>query len=88
MSSHTSPSDATLGYEAHKEEFCHRSGDFFHHNRCTIGMACAQAVALRGAPNTAVATSLPLAACRPHTSPPISFPRPTLARVARVALLS
>jgi hypothetical protein len=44
---------AALGYEAHKEEFCHRRGVFFHRNRCTIGMACAQAVALRGAPTTA-----------------------------------
>jgi hypothetical protein len=41
---------AALGYEAHKEEFCHRRCVFFHRNRCTIGMACAQAVALRGAP--------------------------------------
>jgi len=31
---------AALGYEAHKEEFCHRRGVFFHRNRCTIGMAC------------------------------------------------
>ena len=44
---------AALGYEAHKEEFCHCRGVFFHRNWCTIGMACAQAVALRGAPNTA-----------------------------------
>ncbi len=44
---------AALGYEAHKEEFCHRRGVFFHRNRCTIGMACAQAVALRGAPTLA-----------------------------------
>jgi hypothetical protein len=42
-----------LGYQAHKEEFCHRRGVFFHRNRCTIGMACAQAVAFRGAPTTA-----------------------------------
>jgi hypothetical protein len=42
-----------LGYQAHKEDFCHRRGVFFHRNRCTIGMACAQAVALRGAPTTA-----------------------------------
>jgi hypothetical protein len=42
-----------LGYQAHKEEFCHRRGVFFHRNRCTIGMACAQAVVLRGAPTTA-----------------------------------
>jgi len=41
---------AALGYEAHKEEFCHRRGVFFHHNQCTMGLACAQAVALRGAP--------------------------------------
>jgi len=44
---------AALGYEAHKEEFCHRRGVFFHRNRCIIGMACAQAVALRGAPTVA-----------------------------------
>ncbi len=44
---------AALGYEAHKEEFCHRRGVFFHRNWCTIGLACAQAVALRGAPTFA-----------------------------------
>ena len=42
-----------LGYQVHKEEFCHRSCVFFHRNRCTLGMACAQAVAMRGAPTTA-----------------------------------
>jgi hypothetical protein len=42
-----------LRYQAHKEEFCHRHGVFFHRNRCTIGMACAQAVSLCGAPTTA-----------------------------------
>ena len=26
---------AALGYEAHKEEFCHRRGVFFYRNRCT-----------------------------------------------------
>ena len=44
---------AALGYEAHKEEFCHRRGVFFYRNRCTICLACTQAVALRGAPTTA-----------------------------------
>jgi hypothetical protein len=44
---------APLGYEAHKEEFCHHRGVFFHRNRCTIGLACAQAVSLRGAPTFA-----------------------------------
>ena len=48
----------------------------------------AQAVALRGAPPQLVATSLPLAACRPHTLPPITFPVPTMGRVAKVAILS
>ena len=33
--------------------FSHRRGVFFQQNRGTIGMACAQAVALRGAPTTA-----------------------------------
>ena len=42
-----------LGYDANKEEFCHRRGVFFHNNRCTLGMACAQAVAMRGAPTAA-----------------------------------
>jgi hypothetical protein len=42
-----------LGYQTHKEEVCHRRCVFFHRNRCTIGMACAQAVSLRGAPTTA-----------------------------------
>ena len=27
-----------LGYDAHKEEFCHRHGVFFLNNRCTLGM--------------------------------------------------
>jgi hypothetical protein len=39
---------AALGYEAHKEDFCHRRCVFFHRNRCTISMACAQAVVLCG----------------------------------------
>ena len=43
---------AALDYNAHKEEFCHCRGVFFHRNWCTIGMACAQAVALRGAPQS------------------------------------
>jgi len=47
---------AALGYEAHKEESCHRLGVFFYRN----------------------------AAGRPHTSPPITFDGPTLARVVRV----
>ncbi len=41
-----------LGYQPHSQEFCHRRGVFFQQNRGTIGMACAQAVALRGAPTT------------------------------------
>jgi hypothetical protein len=41
-----------LGYQPHSQEFCHRRGVFFQQNRDTIGMACAQAVALRGAPTT------------------------------------
>ena len=36
-----------LGYEPHKEEFCHRRGVYFHQHRCTIGLECAQAVAIR-----------------------------------------
>ena len=61
---------AALCYEAHKEEFCHRSCVFFYRNQCTIGLACAQAVELRGAPATARRSrhvSTPRA-CRPHTS--------------------
>jgi hypothetical protein len=42
-----------LGYDKHKEEFCHCSVIFFHNNQCTLGMACAQAVAMRGAPTAA-----------------------------------
>jgi len=42
-----------LGYQPHSQEFCHRRGVFFQQNRGTIGMACAQAVALRGSPTTA-----------------------------------
>ena len=44
---------AALGYQPHRQEFCLRRGVFFQQNRGTIGMTCAQAVALRGAPNTA-----------------------------------
>jgi hypothetical protein len=42
-----------FGYQPHKQEFCHRRGVFFQHYRCTIGMAYAQAVAIRGARTTA-----------------------------------
>ena len=42
-----------LGYEPHKEEYCHRRGVYFYQHRCTIGLACAQAVAIRGAPHVA-----------------------------------
>ena len=41
-----------LGCQPHSQEFCHRRGVFFQQNRNTIGMACAQAVALRGDPTT------------------------------------
>ena len=41
-----------LGYLPHKQEFCHRRRVFVHQHRCTMGMACAQAVALSGAPTT------------------------------------
>jgi hypothetical protein len=44
---------AALGYQPHTQEFCHRRGVFFQQNPGTIGLACAQAVALRGAPTTA-----------------------------------
>ena len=42
-----------LGYQPQKQEFCHRRGVFFQQTRDIIGMACDQAVALRGAPTTA-----------------------------------
>jgi hypothetical protein len=42
-----------LGYQSYKDEFCHSHCVFFHRNWCNIGMACAQAVSLRGAPTTA-----------------------------------
>ncbi len=42
-----------LGYQPHKQEFCHRCSLFFLQHRCTIGMACAQAVAICGTPTTA-----------------------------------
>jgi hypothetical protein len=44
---------AALGYQPHKQQFCHRSVVFFQQNRGTIGMACTQAVVLRCAPTTA-----------------------------------
>ena len=47
------PQKPHLGYEPHKEEFCHRRGVYFHKHRCTVGMACAQAVAIRSAPYVA-----------------------------------
>jgi hypothetical protein len=36
-----------LAYQPHKQEFCHRRGVVFQLTRGNIGMACAQAVALR-----------------------------------------
>jgi hypothetical protein len=42
-----------LGFQPHKHEFFHRRRVFFQQHRCTIGMACAQAVALRVARITA-----------------------------------
>jgi hypothetical protein len=42
-----------LGYQPHSQEFCHRRCVFFQQNRDTIGMVCAQDVALPGAPATA-----------------------------------
>jgi hypothetical protein len=44
---------AALGYQPHKQEFCHRRGVFFQQNRGTIGLACDQTVALLDAPTTA-----------------------------------
>jgi hypothetical protein len=44
---------AALGYQPHRQEFCHSHCVFFQQNRGTTGMACAQAVALRDAPTTA-----------------------------------
>ncbi len=41
-----------LGYQQHSQEFCHCRVVFFQQNQGTIGMACAQAVALRGSPTT------------------------------------
>jgi hypothetical protein len=32
---------ATLGFQPHQQEFCHRRGVFFQQNRGAIGMACA-----------------------------------------------
>ena len=42
-----------LGYQPHEQELCRCRCDFFQQNRGTIGLACAQAVALRSAPTTA-----------------------------------
>ena len=57
-----------LGYDTHKEEFCHRRGVFFHNHRCTLGMACAQAVAMRGAPSAARRL-----VAAPRNQPPFRF---------------
>jgi hypothetical protein len=35
------------------QEYCHRRRVYFHQHRCTIGLACAQAVAIRGVPHVA-----------------------------------
>ena len=53
----------TQGYEPHKEEYCHRRGVYFYQHRCTIGLACAQAVAIRGAPTTRAVMLLCLVPC-------------------------
>ena len=60
-----------LGCDAHKEEFCHCRGVFFHINHCTLGMACAQAVAMRSAPTAACR----LVAAPQNQQPPRSDPR-------------
>ena len=52
-----------LGYEPHKEEYCHRRGVCLHQHRCAIGLACAQAVAIRGAPTTRAVMLLCLVPC-------------------------
>ena len=44
---------SALGFQPHRQEFCHRRGVFFQQNRGTIGMACAQAVVMRCAPTAA-----------------------------------
>ena len=54
-----------LGYDAHKEEFCHRRGVFIHNNRCNLAMACAQAVAMRDAP-----TAVRRLVAAPHNQQP------------------
>ena len=64
---------ADLGYEPHKEEFCHRRGVFFHNNRCTLGMACAQAVVMRGAPTAARRLVAAPRNQQPHRSDPHEF---------------
>jgi hypothetical protein len=66
---------------------CHRLGVFFYRNRCTIGLACAQAIALRGAPTTARRhVSAPRRRPPPHLAAD-HFDGPTLTRVVRVVLL-
>jgi hypothetical protein len=41
------------GISLRTQEFCHRRSVVFQQHRCSLGMASAQAVALRGAPTTA-----------------------------------
>ena len=41
------------GISLRKQEFCHRRSVVFQQHRCSLEMASAQAVALRGAPTTA-----------------------------------
>ena len=67
---------AALGYEAHKEEFCHRHCVFFYRNQQRPSAQDAVASwhvprmwSCVAPPPRLVATSPPLAAGRPHTSP-------------------
>jgi hypothetical protein len=55
---------AALGYQPHKQEFCHSRCVFFQQNWGTIAMSSAEAVALRDTPITA---------CR-HVAAPRNLP--------------
>ena len=60
----------TLGEEPSNEAFTWRRAEYFFHNRAAIGIACAQATALRThvAPHTARRLPLPLS-CALHDLP-------------------
>ena len=63
-----------LGYDVYKEEICQCRVVFFHDNSCTLGMACAQAVVMSGAPTASRRLASPQNQ-QPSRSDPHEFDR-------------